>query len=271
MRILTLGGHDFTRRGADRAIRDYMLGLLGQRHPRICLLATASGDPADQISRFHDSFGAADCGVSDLSLFRLPRRPVALRDHLLSQDLIYVGGGSMVNLLAVWEAHDLAAILRLAWKGGTLLAGQSAGAMCWFEAGVTKSSGRPSTAAGLGLISGSLCVHYHDEPERRLAYLSAIELGLPGGFGLDDYTGLLFSGGRLSGAICARPGAGAFRVTASPGAEGPEGGGGVIETRLEALAIKARQTGEGFDDIDELRRVRRLRPGPAGLEARRRR
>jgi dipeptidase E len=271
MRILTLGGHDFTRSGPDRAVRDYMLGLLGPRHPRVCLLATASGDPADQISRFHDSFGAVDCQVSDLSLFRLPRRPVALREHLLSQDLIYVGGGSMVNLLAVWEAHDLAAILRLAWEGGTLLAGQSAGAMCWFEAGVTKGSGQASTAAGLGLITGSLCVHYHDEPERRLAYLSAIEQGLPGGFGLDDYAGLLFAGGRLSEVICARPGAGAYRVSApsEPGANGE--GSGVLETRLEVRAIEPRASGESFDEIQELRRVKRLRPGPAGLGLRRRR
>ena len=75
-----------------------------------------------------------------------------LRDHLLAQDLIYVGGGSLVNLLAVWEAHDIASILSLAWRRGIVLAGQSAGAMCWFEAGITKSSGKPLAAAGLGLL-----------------------------------------------------------------------------------------------------------------------
>ena len=265
MRILPLGGHDFSSRTPDRAIRDYMLGLLDQPNPRVCLLPTASGDPADQISRFRGCFGALECEVSDLSLFRLARRPVALRDQLLAQDLIYVGGGSMVNLLAIWEAHDLAAILRLAWEGGTLLAGQSAGAMCWFEAGITKSSGRAMAAAGLGLISGSLCAHYHEEPERRTAYLAAIEAGLPAGFGLDDHTGLLWSGTQLDETICARPGAGAYRVVAPPGARLSGGAGGVIETRLEATLIEPVASDGEDDEIAEFRRVRRLRPGPPGL------
>ena len=132
---------------------------------------------------------------------------MALRDHLLSQDLIYVGGGSMVNLLAVWEAHDIASILSLAWRRGIVLAGQSAGAMCWFEAGVTKSSGKPLVAAGLGLLPGSLCVHYNNEPERRAAYLQAVGEGIPGGYGLDDYAGLLWEGEGTPAALTARRGA----------------------------------------------------------------
>ncbi len=266
-RILTLGGHDFSSQGPDLAIRDYMLAQLHRSHPRICLLPTASGDPADQIARFRSCFAARDCEVSEISLFRLGRRPIALRDHLLSQDLIYVGGGSMVNLVAIWEAHDIAAILRLAWENGALLAGQSAGAMCWFEAGITKSSGRPRTAAGLGLVGGSLCVHYHDEPERRIAYLTAVERGLPGGYGLDDYAGLLFCGSSPAGALCARPGAGAYRVTATgiPGAGGP-----VNEARMAATLIEEPGLPDDREDVEELRRVRRLRPGPAGLKPGRR-
>ena len=119
----------------------------GGERPRICILPTASGDTSEQIGRFYAAFGERPCEPSDLSLFRLGRRPMALRDHLLAQDLIYVGGGSLVNLLAVWEAHDIASILSLAWRQGIVLAGQSAGAMCWFEAGITKSSGQ---AAGGG-------------------------------------------------------------------------------------------------------------------------
>ncbi len=173
-RILALGGHEFSSRPPDRAVCELLLRLAGERgaeRPRICILPTASGDTSDQIGRFYAAFGERGCEPSDLSLFRLGRRPMALRDHLLSQDLIYVGGGSLLNLLAVWEAHDIAAILSLAWRQGIVLAGQSAGAMCWFEAGMTKSSGKPLAAAGLGLLSGSLCVHYNNEPERRAAYL----------------------------------------------------------------------------------------------------
>jgi peptidase E len=263
MRILALGGHDFSDRGPDRAIADYVRRLLDGPNPRVCLLPTASGDPADQIARFRGVFGARRCDVSDLSLFRLPRRPVALRDHLLSQQMIYVGGGSLVNLLAIWEAHGLAAILRIAWEEGILLVGQSAGAMCWFDSGITKSSGEASVAAGLGVIAGSLCVHYHQEPERRLAYLAAIERGLPAGFGLDDHAGLLWSGTSLVGAISARPGAAAYRVAPAGGATG-SGTAGVDETRLESTTIEPVGQ-EGEDEIAEFRGVRRLRPGPSRL------
>ena len=201
-RILALGGHDFTSRPPDRAVCELMLRLAtsaaGER-PRICILPTASGDTSEQIGRFYAAFGERPCEPSDLSLFRLGRRPMALRDHLLEQDLIYVGGGSLLNLLAVWEAHELRAILSLAWRQGIVLAGQSAGAMCWFEAGITKSSGKPRPAAGLGLLAGSLCVHYNNEPDRRAAYLEAVGDGMPGGYGLDDYAGLIWEGGPARG------------------------------------------------------------------------
>ena len=124
-----------------------MLRLATERaggRPRICILPTASGDTSEQIGRFYAAFGERACEPSDLSLFRLGRRPIALRDHLLAQDLSTSAAAACVNLLAVWEAHDLGAILSLAWRQGIVLAGQSAGAMCWFEAGITKSSGRPA-------------------------------------------------------------------------------------------------------------------------------
>ena len=146
-RILALGGHDFTSRPPDRAVCELMLRLATERaggRPRICILPTASGDTSEQIGRFYAAFCERPCEPSDLSLFRLGRRPMALRDHLLAQDLIYVGGGSLLNLLAVWEAHEISAILSLAWRQGIVLAGQSAGAMCWFEVGITKSSGKPA-------------------------------------------------------------------------------------------------------------------------------
>ena len=211
-------------------------GERGGERPRICILPTASGDTSDQIASFYSAFGERSCEPSDVSLFRLGRRPMALRDHLLAQDLIYVGGGSLLNLLAVWEAHDIASILSLAWRQGIVLAGQSAGAMCWFEAGITKSSGRPLAAAGLGLLTGSLCVHYNNEPERRAAYLDAVGDGMPGGYGLDDYAGLLWEGEGAPSALTARRGARAYRVSqprgrggrvaaAGPLSSGPRSGG----------------------------------------------
>jgi peptidase E len=253
-RILALGGHDFTSRPPDRAVSELMLRLATERaegRPRICILPTASGDTSEQIGRFYAAFGDRPCESSDLSLFRLGRRPMALRDHLLAQDLIYVGGGSLVNLLAVWEAHELGAILSLAWHQGIVLAGQSAGAMCWFEKGITKSSGRPAAEAGLGLLAGSLCVHYNNEPERRAAYLEAVGNGMPGGYGLDDYAGLIWEGGGPPSAVTARRGARAYRVTSSDT--------GVVESPLPARFLPAPAPAALREDIAEFRRIKSMR------------
>ena len=253
-RILTLGGHDFSSRPPDRAVSELMLRLATERaegRPKICILPTASGDPSDQIGRFYAAFGERPCEPSDLSLFRLGRRPMALRDHLLEQDLIYVGGGSLLNLLAVWDAHELGAILSLAWRQGIVLAGQSAGAMCWFEAGITKSSGKPEAGAGLGLLAGSLCVHYNNEPERRAAYLEAVGDGMPDGYGLDDYAGLIWEGTGPPTAVTARRGARAYRVTSSET--------GVVESPLPARFLPAPAPAALREDIAEFRRIKSMR------------
>ena len=106
-RILVLGGHDFNRREGDDAIVDAIVELADSNHPRICLLPTASGDMHDQISHFHRSFGERDCHPSSISLFRLGIDRIDVREHLMAQDVIYAGGGSMVNLIAIWRAHGL--------------------------------------------------------------------------------------------------------------------------------------------------------------------
>ena len=253
-RILALGGHEFSARPADRAVCELLLRLGSERgapRPRICLLPTASGDTAEQIASFYAAFSERPCELSDVSLFRLGRRPLRLRDHLLAQDLIYVGGGSLVNLLAVWKAHDVASILGLAWRQGTVLAGQSAGAMCWFEAGITKSSGKPAAAAGLGLLSGSLCVHYNNEPERRAAYLAAVAGGMPSGYGLDDYAGLLWEGEGAPSALTARRGARAYRVASRQGE--------ALESPLPARFLPAPAPAALRDDIAEFRRIAGMR------------
>jgi dipeptidase E len=253
-RILALGGHDFTSRPADRAVCELLLRLASERaggRPRICILPTASGDTSEQIGRFYSAFGERPCELSDLSLFRLGSRPMELRDHLLGQDLIYVGGGSLLNLLAVWEAHELGPILSLAWREGIVLAGQSAGAMCWFEAGITKSSGRPEPGAGLGLLAGSLCVHYSNEPDRRTAYLAAVGGGMPGGYGLDDHAGLIWEGSGPPSAVTAQRGARAYRVAA--------GEAGVVESPLPARLLSAPAPAALREDIAEFRRITALR------------
>jgi peptidase E len=231
--IFAMGGGGFTMEPGNPAFDDYIRALPAAPAPRICLLPTAGGDSEDQIRRFYAAFGDAECRPTHVSLFRLGARPVPLREHLLAQDLIYVGGGSMVNLLALWRAHGLDDILREAWQAGIVLAGLSAGAMCWFEWGVTKGIGHPSPARGLGFLPGSLSVHYDGEAERRPVYLAAVAGGaIAPGWGLDDGAGLLFRGTRLAEAVASRPGARAVRVRAA--------GGEAVEEVVEPRLLEAR-------------------------------
>jgi len=231
--IFAMGGGGFTMEPGNPALDDYIRSLAPAREPKVCLLPTAGGDSEDQIRRFHAAFDDQLCVATHISLFRLGTRPVPLREHLLGQDVIYVGGGSMINLLALWRAHGFDAILREAWQAGIVLAGLSAGSMCWFEWGVTRSIGRPVPARGLGFLPGSNSVHYDGERERRPVYLEAVAHGdVPPGWGVDDGAGLLFRGTRLAEVVASRPRARAHRVHAVAGEAVEE----VIEPRL----LKAR-------------------------------
>ena len=163
----------------------------------------------------------------------------------------------MRNLLAIWRTHGLDRLLVEAWRAGTVLAGLSAGAMCWFQAGVSRSSGPPEPLAGLGLLEGSLTVHADGEPERLPVWLANVRDGtLPGGWALDDGVGLLFRGERLDRAVGSRPGAGAQRVDAIEGE--------LMRKRVdvELLGEGPRAALGGHDEaVEELRRVHRLRRG----------
>jgi peptidase E len=208
-----MGGGGFTMEPGNPALDRYILDLAAVPSPRICFLPTASGDADRQLARFHERFSTWPCEPSTLSLFRLGSSPLDVRTHLLSQDVIYVGGGSMRNMLAIWREHGLDSIMRDAWQRGIVLAGLSAGAMCWFEGGITKSMGEPAPTAGLGFLPGSLTVHLNGEPDRRPVYLDAVRSGaLAPGWALDDGAALLFCGDTLVEAVASRPGARAFRV-----------------------------------------------------------
>src|SRR4051794_6007501 len=210
-----MGGGGFSTRAGDPELDAYVLEHARRPSPAICLLPTASGDPDDQIQRFYRAFHELDCMPSHLSLFRLGARPIDIRERLLAQDVIYVGGGSMSNLLAIWRVHKLDEILYEAWRRGIVLCGISAGSMCWFRGGITKSHGEPRVASGLGFLPYSNSVHWSSEPERRVVFHKAIADGdLPVGFGVDDGTALLFHGTKLAEVATTERSAGAFRVGA---------------------------------------------------------
>ena len=119
------------------------------------------------------------------------------------------------------------------------------------EAGITKSSGKPLPGAGLGLLKGSLCVHYSNEPDRRAAYLEAVAGGMPGGYGLDDYAGLIWEGTGPPSAVTAQRGARAYRVA--------KGDSGVVESPLPARFLPAPAPAALREDIAEFRRISAMR------------
>jgi dipeptidase E len=253
--IFAMGGGGFTMEPANPLLDDFVLSLSPAREPRILFLPTASGDTAAQINAFRARFGERACAPEHLSLFRLRevRRP--LSRVLLEQDIIYVGGGSMRNLLAIWRAHALDRLLIRAWQEGVVLAGISAGAMCWFDGGITCSSGAPAPIGGLRLLAGSLTVHADGEPERLPAWLAAVRSGaLPGGWALDDGVGLLFDGRELRRIVSSRPGAGAQQVDSIAGE--------LVRRRLEPELLGAghRDSLGGVDSaVHELRQLRQMR------------
>ena len=177
-------------------------------------MPTASGDAPAYVEQFHAAYRSRACEPAVLPLFRRELDDDALRTFLLSQDVVYVGGGNTANLLAVWRAHGVDRLLHEAYDRGTLLCGISAGANCWAEASHTDSFG-PLTALrdGLGLLPGSVCPHYDSEPGRRSSYRTAVASGaLPAGWALDDGVGALFTDGTLTQAVTRTPGAHLYRV-----------------------------------------------------------
>ena len=141
--IFAMGGGGFTMEPTNPLLDDFVLSLTREKAPHVLFLPTASGDTSAQIIAFQERFADRMCVPEHLSLFRLrdARRP--LEEMVLDADIVYVGGGSMRNLLAIWRAHGLDRMLVRAWRAGTVLVGLSAGAMCWFQGGVTRSSGPP--------------------------------------------------------------------------------------------------------------------------------
>lgn len=204
---------------------EYAMRLAGRPAPRLCLLNTAAGDDPRWTLLMYDRCAGYPARVSHLALFPMPN-VADPEDLLLSQDVIFVGGGSVANMLAVWRVHGLDVIMRKAWQAGVVLAGSSAGGICWFEGGTTDSFGRELRAFtdGLGLLPGSYCPHYDSEPARRPLYRRLVAAGeLPGGIACEDGVAAHFADETLAELVADRPGSAAYRVEP-----------GIAETRLQA-------------------------------------
>ncbi|MFF1879551.1 Type 1 glutamine amidotransferase-like domain-containing protein [Leifsonia sp. NPDC058230] len=207
------------------------------RAPRVAHVNTAGGDQRSVEGAELEAARAAGVEASHIRFFPHPNIE-NLREHVLSRDVIWVSGGSLVNLLAVWRAHGLDLILREAWEAGVVLAGGSAGALCWHEGGTTASFGPQIEAVpdGLGLVPGSLGVHYDSDPRRRIAHEAAVGSGdIPPGYALDEGVGLVYSGTRLVDVVTERDGQHAWRID--------ELDGRAVETRIEPRLLP------GFDAV----------------------
>lgn len=208
-----MGGGGFSMEPRNRRLDLWLLGLARRRTPRVLFLPTASGDSRQYVARFHRAFRRLACTPAHLDLFH--RSVLDLRKLLVSQDLIYVGGGNTANMLAVWRVHGVDVALREAWQQGVVLCGVSAGAICWFEGGVTDSFGSALQPLrnGLRFLSGSFCPHYDGESARRPAYNRLVAAGeLPSGYAADDGVAILFEGSTIADVVRSRRRGAAYEV-----------------------------------------------------------
>jgi peptidase E len=234
--LATSGGFRPDRRTwlAVGPIIEFAFELAGTpERPKFCYVGTALGDNPLFANATQDAFIGRDVVVSNLAAFPMPS-VADVRAHLLAQDVVWVGGGSVANLLAVWRVHGLDEIFREVWRAGVVLGGVSAGSLCWHVGGTTDSYGpdlRPVTN-GLGLIPTSNGVHHDSEEQRRPLYHRLVADGtLPPGHATDDGVGLVYRGTELVEAVADRPDKAAYRVE-----RGPDGG--VVETRLEPRRLR---------------------------------
>jgi peptidase E len=210
-----MGGGGFSMEPDNLCLDRYILQHARNTNPTVCFLPTASGDSDGYIVRFYSAFNKLRCRPRHLSLFR---QPSDLSGVVSECDVIYVGGGNTRNMLAIWRACGLDALLRRAWESGTVLCGLSAGAICWFEQGHTDSAGSLDAMTCLGFLPGSCTPHYDGEPGRRPSYHALIQRGeLSAGYALDDGAALHFIGDGLAHVVSSRPAARAFHVRSENG------------------------------------------------------
>lgn len=215
--IIAMGGGGFSMEPENPLLDLYILQQSSSNNPKVCFLPTASGDADGYIQRFYKAFGEHTCEPSHLSLFNPPTTD--LEDYVLSKDIMYVGGGNTRNLLVLWKEWGLDAILKKAWEQGIILAGLSAGSICWFEEGVTDSiPGELTGLTCLGFLPGSNCPHYDGEQDRRPSYHRLMQAGKVGdGIAADDGVGIHYLDQDIHRVISSRQHARAYCIESRGG------------------------------------------------------
>jgi dipeptidase E len=230
--IIAIGGAALPPELDNLLLVDYFLRQTGRKRPKVCFIGTAGGDSENHRLRFYAGFSRFSCEPSHLPLFA--RTPRDLESRRFAHGAIFVGGGNTRSMLAVWRDWGLVAPLRAAWERGVVLGGVSAGAICWFERGVTDSIAGPLTVMDcLGFLPGSCCPHYDSEPLRRPTFRRLVARGsIPDGVAADDGAALHYIDGKLARAVVSKPRAHAYHVRKS--------GRRAVEKAIPARPLRAR-------------------------------
>lgn len=226
--IVAMGGGGFSMEPDNPLLDQYVLDLTGKERPKVCFLAQASAESAEYKNNFYTAYIKLNTIPTTLSLFgSVPHR---WEDTILAQDIIYVGGGNTRSMLALWREWGMDKVLKQAMENGTVLAGVSAGAICWFEEFLTDSVWPMGACPGLGFVQGSACPHYDGEPERRPTYTRLVQEGaIMPGLALDDGAAAHFVDGELQQIVTSRPNARGYRVSLNNGT--------TAETELPAVYL----------------------------------
>lgn len=227
--IIAMGGGGFSMEPENLLLDQYIVSQVNRELPKVCFVPTASGDQSTYIERFYNAFKTLPCKPTHLSLFE--PEFLDLESFVLQQDVIYVGGGNSRNMLLLWKEWGLDIALRKAYEKGIILAGLSAGSICWFEEGLTDPLNAPLYKLDcLGFLKGSNCPHYDGENKRRPSYHRLMAEGkIIEGYGVEDGVALHFKNESLCCVVSSRVEAKAYFVKAVDGR--------VIETEVDRVYL----------------------------------
>jgi peptidase E len=208
---VALGGGMFSMEPDNGLLDKYILNLVLKERPRICFLGTASNDGKEYREMFYKFFEKQQCEPSHLSFLHPPKN---IEAFIMDKDIIHVGGGNTKLIMETWKKFGVVKILKEAWEAGIILTGMSAGAICWFEEGITNPSpGKLNRLECTGILKGSFCPHYDDRVELKTSFHNLILDGtIEEGYGVEDGAAIHFVSSEPIRVVTSRPGVTAYKV-----------------------------------------------------------
>ena len=220
-RIVAIGGGEL-RDKTTLKIDEYIAALAkehaGEKRANALFIPTASHDFMPYYNSFHKVYtGTFDIKTDvALTVFKEPDME-RLREKFLKADAIYVGGGDTVFMIEHWKKTGLLPLLEDAYERGVVLAGLSAGAICWFSDIYTdclkaEDVTRYAMFKGLNWIKGIISPHYG---QRMLDFDKIVCYNYQCAYGIEDNAALLIENGEIVGSISA--GGKAYRIVNKKG------------------------------------------------------